>query len=71
MMSVMKPMPDADEHRRLVLAEGRGAVRRSYRDDPRAFALDSGAEPPRENVLATAEPHVERRHRLQGVFLNK
>src|SRR5918992_387371 len=56
---------------RLVLAERRRAVRRADRDHPRAAAGDPGAVPPREDVVAAAQPQVVRRHRLRRVLADE
>src|SRR5205823_12903064 len=56
---------------RLVLPEGRRAVRRERRDHARAAAPDPRPEPPFEDVVAAAQPHVVRRHRLRRVFLDQ
>ena len=56
---------------RLVLAERRRAVRRHGRDHARALAADPRPEPPREDVVAAAQPQVERRHRLRRVLLDQ
>src|SRR2546428_12747357 len=53
---------------RLVLAEGRRAVRRTGGDDPRALASDADAEPPREHVVAALEPEIKGWHRLLRVL---
>ena len=56
---------------RLVLAERRRAVGGHGRDHPGALAADAGAEPPGEDVVAAAEPEVERRHRLGRVLVDE
>src|SRR5204863_9906820 len=53
---------------RLVLPEGRRAVPAHGREEPGAAAPDPGPEPPGEDVVAAAEPHVVRRHRLRRVL---
>src|SRR3989441_6255369 len=51
----------------LVLPERRRAVCSHGRDDARAATPGAGADPPAQNVLTAAQPHVERRHRLRRV----
>src|SRR5438067_1909957 len=36
-----------------------------------ALARDPGSDPPAQDVVATLEPHVERRHRLGGVLADQ
>src|SRR5215204_6666259 len=56
---------------RLVLPERRRAVGGHGRDHAGAAAAGTRAVPPREDVVAAAEPEVERRHRLGRVLVDQ
>src|SRR3954466_3410960 len=55
----------------LVLPDGWGAVGADRRDDPRVLAADAGTEPPGEDVVASGQPQVVRRHRLGRVLVDQ
>ena len=56
---------------RLVLPERGSPVRRDRGDHPRVATAAAGADPPAQDVVATGEPEVERRHRLRRVLVDQ
>src|SRR3954449_6753164 len=56
---------------RLVLPECGRPVGTDGRDNARVLATDAGAEPPREDVVATGQPQVVRRHGLRRVLVDE
>src|SRR5215210_4735566 len=56
---------------RLVLPECGRAVRANGRNDARAATTGARPDPPTQDVVPAAQPHVERRHGLSRVLLDQ